>query len=222
MSLEVHPLLISGSCSLGLTLAFQGLSAISAFLSSLSWNKSEIISQKPGSVLIGFALKHGSAQHLCCFPFIRETTYTQGTFLLFLFLICLGKSRQLLIHIKKLWHFSFPWLLSPAICRPHSEPHIAGLPSGEGCAVWSCPYFPFPWPWKEVALVTRQTSFSMKWEKNLLDVVCLQAWYGFWNVCRYGVVLVLFFVGTNCCPSEARSKARAEVTGLWRVFCTGL
>lgn len=108
----------------------------------------------------------------------------------FLFLICLVKSRQLLIHIKKLWHFSFPWLLSPAICRPHSEPHTVGLHSSKGCAVWSCPYFPFPWPWKEVALVTRQTSFSMKWEKNLLDVVCLQAWYGFLNVCRYGVVTI--------------------------------
>lgn len=60
LCLEVHPLLISGSCSLRLTLPSQGLSAISAFLLS-----PEVVSQKAGSILVGFALKHGSAQHLC-------------------------------------------------------------------------------------------------------------------------------------------------------------
>lgn len=82
VSLEVHPLLISGSCSLGLTLVFQGLATIFTFWSSLCWNKSQTALQKPDSIRVGFApnmvnmVLHKITSPV--YPFIPETACKYG------------------------------------------------------------------------------------------------------------------------------------------------
>lgn len=69
-------------------------------------------------------------------------------------------------------------------------------------------------------MVTRHTSFSMKWEKNLLDVVCLQASYGFLNVCRYRVVIIriLWSPIAVCQRLEAKPGQRLQDFGVCSIL----